>query len=485
MYNFNMLDKKTDKEKGILALVVLALVFASMGLFARYLATSFSTYQQVYLRLIAAFILSSLTFRNQIDWQKFKKVSKKDWGVILLRAISYSLFGIALFTQAIIITKYSNVSFIGSLPMTAVLGFILIGETFTWKKAFWVLIAFLGVMLISVKDYSHLLTWGHGEVLTLISTVFFSLSYVARKWQSDFLNNKELTVINFVFASLVVFLVSVFRGEGLPIIGWSWGVLVAVLGAGLFNVFNIYLTNYGFQKVEAVLASNILTLEALFAVILGFSFYREVPLIKDLFGGVVIISAVIAMNKSEAKKQTMKNAIILHAMDDSPENHWYPWLKSQLEHKGLNVWAPQLPEDKNPQINIWVPFIMKGGKLTEDTVIIGHSAGASVILSVLEELKIKISQAILVAGFSFYPGGDGILKPSYNWGKIKANVGEMIFINSDNDPYGHDDTRGRIMLEMLNMDGGIQIVMKGQGHFCSNTFNHLYKEFPLLLRLIK
>ena len=84
--------------------------------------------------------------------------------------------------------------------------------------------------------------------------------------------------------------------------GWSWGILAAVLGAGLFNVFNIYLTNYGFQKVEAVLASNILTLEAFFAVILGFIFYREVPLIKDLFGGIVIISSVIAMNKLKAKK---------------------------------------------------------------------------------------------------------------------------------------------------------------------------------------
>lgn len=297
-----MLNKKTNREKGVLALALLALVFASMGLFARYLSTSFSTYQQVYLRLTAAFVLSFLAFRTQIDWRKFKKVSKKDWGIILLRAISYSLFGIVLFTQAILITKYSNVSFISSLPMTAVLGFILIGETFNFKKAFWVLIAFIGVVLISIKDYSHLFVWGHGEILTLISTVFFSLSYVARKWQSDFLNNKELTVVNFIFASLAVFLVSVFQGEGLPMFGWSWGILAAVLGAGLFNVFNIYLTNYGFQKVEAVLASNILTLEAFFAVILGFIFYREVPLIKDLFGGIVIISSVIAMNKLEAKK---------------------------------------------------------------------------------------------------------------------------------------------------------------------------------------
>jgi len=181
----------------------------------------------------------------------------------------------------------------------------------------------------------------------------------------------------------------------------------------------------------------------------------------------------------------MKNAIILHAMDDSPDNHWYPWLKSQLEQKGYHVWLPQLPDDKNPQINVWVPFIMEGGQFSENTVIIGHSAGAAVILSVAQDLKVKISQAILVAGFSTYPGGDGILKPKYNWEKIKSNVAQMIFINSDNDPYGHNDVRGREMLDNLNMDGGIQIIMAGQGHFCENTFGHSYKEFPFLLTLIK
>lgn len=110
----------------------------------------------------------------------------------------------------------------------------------------------------------------------------------------------------------------------------------------------------------------------------------------------------------------MKNAIILHAMEDSPRNHWYPWLKDQLELRGYEVCVPQLPDADNPQLSKWVPFIMENGKFTEDTVIIDHSAGASVILAILEELKVKVNQAILVAGFSFYPGGDGILKPAYD-----------------------------------------------------------------------
>jgi uncharacterized protein len=180
----------------------------------------------------------------------------------------------------------------------------------------------------------------------------------------------------------------------------------------------------------------------------------------------------------------MKNAVILHAMGNFPNDHWYPWLKRELEQKGYEVWVPQLPDTNTPSIKVWVPYIVNNGKFTENTVIIGHSAGAAVILSLLEELKIKIAQAILVAGFPFYPGGDPIVKFSYDWEKIRNNVGEMIFINSDNDPYGHDDEDGRIMLDLLDKEKSAQIIMKGQGHMGSNEFNQPYPKFPLLLRLI-
>lgn len=295
------LQNKTDKEKGVLSLILLALVFSSMGLFARYLATGFLLFQQVYLRMLAAFIVGFFVFHKQLDLSKLKKISSKDWLIIIVRAVSYALFGIILFTQAIVLTKYSNVSFVGSIPTTAILGFILLKEKFSWKKMLLILLAFLGVLLISVKDYSHIFVWGRGEVLTLISTVFFSISYIARKWQSDLLTNKELTVINFFVAFSAVFIVSLLKGDGLPLTGWHTGLFMAVIGAGIFNIMNVFLTNYGFQKVEAVLASNILTLESFFAIILGFVFFKEVPLLKELLGGVVIVTSVIAMNNLESK----------------------------------------------------------------------------------------------------------------------------------------------------------------------------------------
>lgn len=171
-------------------------------------------------------------------------------------------------------------------------------------------------------------------------------------------------------------------------------------------------------------------------------------------------------------------------MGNHPEDHWYPWLKQELEKKGYEVWVPQLPDTNAPQLSKWVPFIMKDGRFNEETVIIGHSAGGACVLAVLEDINTKIAQAIVVAGFSFYPGGDDIVKPSYDWQKIQNNVGEFIIVTSDNDPYGHDEIRGRVMLEMLAKEGSVQILMKGQKHF-STKDDPKYKEFPLLLRLIK
>lgn len=38
---------------------------------------------------------------------------------------------------------------------------------------------------------------------------------------------------------------------------------------------------------------------------------------------------------------------------------------------------------------------------------------------------------------------------------------------------------------MMNMAGGIQIIIKGEGHMGSNYFKQPYKEFPFLRKLIE
>ncbi len=298
-----LFSKLSDYRKGILSLILLSFVFASMGLFARFLSTGFDLFQQVYLRIFAAFVLSFIVFRKDIDLSKLRKISKKEWILIFFRVITFYVIGVTLFTQAILLTKYSNVSFISALPMVAVMGVIVMKEKLSIPKFVLILTAFLGVVLIAVTDYNDLFSWGTGEIIAVISNISFALSYVARKWHSGLLNNKEITTLMLGIAAILLFISSVFFGEGLPISGWSYGLLVAIIGAGIFNIANLLLTNYGFQKVDAIFASNILSLESLFAIVLGFLFFREIPLFRELAGGAIIAISVIGMNKVEADEE--------------------------------------------------------------------------------------------------------------------------------------------------------------------------------------
>ncbi|MEX2052074.1 MAG: alpha/beta hydrolase [Candidatus Paceibacterota bacterium] len=179
----------------------------------------------------------------------------------------------------------------------------------------------------------------------------------------------------------------------------------------------------------------------------------------------------------------MKNAIILHGTGDKNTDFWFPYIKEKLEQKGFEVWLPQLPNAETPNLKDWLSFVLENGKFNEETVLIGHSAGAQLILSILENIKTPITQAIMVSGYAkalrMTPNAEKNTE-DFNWTEIQGKCKELIFINSDNDPWTCDDKQGRIMFDKL---GGIQIVLH-EGHMGSNYYNQPYKEFPLLDRLI-
>lgn len=289
--------KWNERMKGITALIFLALVFASMGIFARYLNAQFSILQQTYLRIMAAFFLGYIIFYKDIHLKKIRKISLKEWGILLFRSICLYVIGVPLISEAFISSKYSNASFLSSLPMTAILGFILLKEKITLQKIMYVFIGLIGVMLIAIKDYSHFLSWGNGDLYALISSIFFALSYISRKWQSNFLNNKEIAVLMFLISSILLFALSLLGNEGIPSNShFTYFMICIIIISGLFNVANLFLTNYGFQKIQAVQASNILTLEVLFAVIISIFYYREFPSFNEYIGGAFIVFSAYKIN---------------------------------------------------------------------------------------------------------------------------------------------------------------------------------------------
>jgi uncharacterized protein len=179
-----------------------------------------------------------------------------------------------------------------------------------------------------------------------------------------------------------------------------------------------------------------------------------------------------------------KNAIILHGTGDKPDQFWFPYLKKNLEARGYSVWLPQLPNAEKPNLKEWLPFVLQNGTISNDTILIGHSAGAQLILSILQKIDCQVKQAILVSGYAESLPSDSDSKSKerekLDWKVMKSHVKDIIFINSDNDPWGCNDKQGRVMFDHL---GGAQIILH-EGHMGSTTHKQSYKEFPLLTRLV-
>ncbi|GAB3419775.1 hypothetical protein GCM10027569_47140 [Flindersiella endophytica] len=175
-----------------------------------------------------------------------------------------------------------------------------------------------------------------------------------------------------------------------------------------------------------------------------------------------------------------RKAIIFHGTNANPDVVWLPWLRDQLTKRGYAVEVPHYPDLNVEPIATFLPKVLAAHAFDEQTVLVGHSGGAALLLAVLQHIEVPVAQAILVAGYSTQPNtsDEPVLQPEYDWAAIRAHVRDLYLVNSRHDPYGCDDKQGRAMFERL---GGTQIV-RDDGHF--GDYNQPYPTFELLDKLI-
>ena len=143
----------------------------------------------------------------------------------------------------------------------------------------------------------------------------------------------------------------------------------------------------------------------------------------------------------------MKRAIIIHGWGGNSLGGWIPWVKRELEAKGVKVDTPNMPNSESPVIDHWVPHLQKViGTPDEDTYLVGHSIGCQTILRYLEKNNIKVGGVCFVAGW-FSLSGEVIANPEdaviakpwvetpINLEKVRAKAPKFISIFSDDDPF--------------------------------------------------
>ena len=175
-----------------------------------------------------------------------------------------------------------------------------------------------------------------------------------------------------------------------------------------------------------------------------------------------------------------RRAIIVHGTGGHPDAVWYPWLADRLSARGYVVDRPHLPGLNVEPVARTLPRLLEARTLDADTVLVGHSGGAALLLAVLEHLDGPVAQAVLVAGYCTPPNDadEPVLQESYDWDRVRANAGDLVLVNSVRDPYGCDAEQGRAILDRA----GGTLVVRDDGHF--GDVDQPYATFPLLDRLI-
>ncbi|MCL2038218.1 alpha/beta hydrolase [Candidatus Saccharibacteria bacterium] len=105
----------------------------------------------------------------------------------------------------------------------------------------------------------------------------------------------------------------------------------------------------------------------------------------------------------------MANAILIHGfckkkiymLPGHPvmsENHWFPWLKTELCQRGILTANPELPRAWAPDYKSWKRELERHD-INEDTILIAHSYGCAFLIRWLGETNKTVGKIVLVTPY--------------------------------------------------------------------------------------
>ena len=222
-------------------------------------------------------------------------------GTVLFIASSLQQFGV-MYTTA------GKAGFITTLYVVMVpIISILIGKKIRPIMWLCVIMGAVGLYLLCMTDASFKLTFG--DTLVLLCAVAFSVHIMVVDHFSPKMDGVKLSCIQFITAGTLGLIgMIIFENPNLDAILQCW---LPILYAGVLSSGVGYTLQVVAQKhAEPTVASLLMSLESVFAVIAGAILLHEVMSPRELFGCVVIFAAVIIAqlpSKEERMEKRLKN----------------------------------------------------------------------------------------------------------------------------------------------------------------------------------
>jgi drug/metabolite transporter (DMT)-like permease len=220
----------------------------------------------------------------------FRPASRRDLGLLVLCGLVLAVHWTMFFKSVQVSSVAVGLLAYSSFPVfTAFLEPLLARERFEPISFVYALCCVLGIgLIVPGFDLSNAVVrgvlWGLGAGLT-----FAVLSVLNRSLAS---RHSSLTVAFYqdLFAGL--FLVPAVLSAGLPRSGRDW-VLIAVLGVFCTAAAHTLFIK-GMRGVGARTASILSSLEPVYGIVLALVFLKEIPALRTLAGGAIVLAAALA-----------------------------------------------------------------------------------------------------------------------------------------------------------------------------------------------
>lgn len=293
-----------DSKKGIILILIAALMFGSYGVWSKLIGTSFGDFYQAWTRalIITIILLPILILNKQII-----SIKKQDYGWLAVFLLFTS------FTQAPLFYAFNHMDigsatllfFVSMLLTMYLVGILFLGEKITKIKFISFILAILGMYIIF--SFSLIVFSLLAAVLAIVNGVASGGEVSFSKKLSGNYSPLYISWLSWIIILITNAPISILFGEvqHLPSLNLVW---LYALGYAIVSLLGFWLIIKGLKYIESSMGGLIGLLEIVFSIILGILIFNEKLNLKIIVGGLfIIIAAALPYLQEIIYKKQMKN----------------------------------------------------------------------------------------------------------------------------------------------------------------------------------
>ena len=250
-------------------------------------------------------VLIALPFLPKV-LHEYKKMTKKDWLVMLIITVFASVLGTIFYTAALGKVNYIEFSVVVLLQQTQpifaiALAGLLLKEALTKRYLVQAVIGLAAAYFLAFPNFKPDLLGFPGEtsaaMLAMGAAVFWGSATVLGKMILKTLSFKAAAILRFALAIPISYLVAVLIGQTYPLSAVTTGQWLSILGIALSSGMVAFLIYYkGLTHTPAKVATLIELTWPVSAAFIGYFIFKDVLTPVQLIAGVVLLVDIVSLS---------------------------------------------------------------------------------------------------------------------------------------------------------------------------------------------